>query len=281
MIDIHCHILPGIDDGPKTVDESLAMLRLAADDGVRTIVATPHFGGSFGEPNPEVIRSLAIQLNERGSAQAIPVRVLPGCEARVERDLPEMVKRGEVLTLGDLGQYVLIELPGPPLPLYALEVHFELRLAGFVPIELGDLREGILPGTLAEFYQRVFELSHIEVLGIGANLGCLAGVVPILAHAERIVGAASAWKFVEEFVEQGGLVQVNAGAVGGLEGWRGKRRARRLFSRDLAHVIASDGHSTGRRRPVLTPCLRGFPRRERSTVLDRYCSLNLAEPTGP
>jgi protein-tyrosine phosphatase len=164
------------------------------------------------------------------------VRVLPGCEARVERDLPERVKSGEVLTLGDLGQYVLIELPGPPLPLYALEVHFELRLAGFVPI---------------------------------------------LAHAERIVGAASAWRFVEEFVEQGGLVQVNAGAVGGQEGWRGKRRARRLFSRDLAHIVASDGHSTGRRRPVLTPCLRGFPRRERSTVLDRYCSLDLGEPAGP
>lgn len=56
-----------------------------------------------------------------------------------------------------------------------------------VMIELGDLREGILPGTLAEFYQRIFELSHIEVLGIGANLGCLAGVVPNIDQFMQLV----------------------------------------------------------------------------------------------
>lgn len=56
-----------------------------------------------------------------------------------------------------------------------------------IMIELGDLREGILPGSLIDFYKHVFELSHIEVKGIGANLGCLAGVVPTVDQFMQLV----------------------------------------------------------------------------------------------
>jgi len=56
-----------------------------------------------------------------------------------------------------------------------------------VMIELGDLREGILPGSLIEFYEHVFKLDHVEVLGIGANLGCLAGIVPTIDQMMQLV----------------------------------------------------------------------------------------------
>jgi predicted amino acid racemase len=56
-----------------------------------------------------------------------------------------------------------------------------------IMIELGDLREGILPGSLVKFYERIFELPHIEVLGIGANLGCLAGAVPNVDQFTQLV----------------------------------------------------------------------------------------------
>jgi predicted amino acid racemase len=56
-----------------------------------------------------------------------------------------------------------------------------------VMIELGDLREGILPGSLIEFYEHVFKLDHVEVLGIGANLGCLAGIVPTVDQMMQLV----------------------------------------------------------------------------------------------
>jgi len=230
MIDIHCHILPGIDDGPKDLDESLAMLRMAAADGIRTIVATPHWGGPYWEACPTLVRSLVARVNELAAEHDLPVDVLPGCEARMDPALPEKARGGQLLTLGDWGRYVLVEVQGPPFPLYALEVHFELRLAG---------------------------------------------LTPILAHAERLLGVESAWSFAREFVDQGGLLQVNASALGGEEGRAVRNRARRLFREGLAQVIASDGHGTEQRRPVLTQCLSAFHRKERDTILERYCSLDL------
>ena len=56
-----------------------------------------------------------------------------------------------------------------------------------IMIELGDLREGILPGSLIDFYEHVFHLSHIEVKGIGANLGCLAGAVPTVDQFMQLI----------------------------------------------------------------------------------------------
>ena len=72
MIDAHCHILPGLDDGPSDMDESLAMLRMAADDGIRTVVATPHFGGRFSRNDcrPSRASSVAIRsLRYRDSCE--------------------------------------------------------------------------------------------------------------------------------------------------------------------------------------------------------------------
>lgn len=234
MVDIHCHILPGLDDGPKNVDESLAMLRMASADGIRTIVGTPHFGDPYEEPPPELIRSLTERVNEVARAEELPIEVLPGCEARISQELPEKIDAGQALTLGDSGRYLLVELPPPPIPLYALDVHFRLRLAG---------------------------------------------VTPVLAHAERVVAVRPGWRFVGQFVEQGGLLQVNAGALAGEEGAVAQRHARRLFAKGRAHVIASDGHGTDKRRPTLSQCVSAFPRRERRTVLERYCQLDLGEPS--
>jgi protein-tyrosine phosphatase len=233
MVDIHCHILPGIDDGPESMDESLAMLRMAAEDGIHTVVGTPHFGGTYREPAPELVRSLTARVNELAREEELAIEVLPGCEAHISEDLPGRIASGLALTLGDRGRYVLIEVPGPPVPLYALKVHFQLRLAG---------------------------------------------VTPVLAHAERLVAVQSGRRFVAEFAEQGGLVQVNAAALSGEEGWLARRRARQLFAAGRAHVIASDGHGTERRPPILSPCASAFPKRERATVLDRYCQLDLGEP---
>ncbi len=236
MIDIHCHILPGIDDGPEDMDGSLAMLRLAAEDGVRTVVATPHFGGRYDLPAPATIRSLTRRLNEVADAAGIEARVLPGCEAELVPDLPEQLRSGEALTLGDAGRYVLVEVLPLPIPLYALDVHFRLRLAGYVPI---------------------------------------------LAHVERVAITADGLQFAREFVAQGGLAQVNADSVGGQVGRAAQRVCSRLFDEGLFHIIASDGHSTTSRPPLLTPCLRGFTRQERLQALARYCSLELSPAPAP
>ena len=109
--DIHCHLLPGIDDGAKHWDDALAMARLAADDGTATIVATPHQLGSWSDNGGDEIRQLVAECNERLVAENIPVTVLAGGEIRIEPGLIDQLVTGELVTLGDHRRHVLLELP--------------------------------------------------------------------------------------------------------------------------------------------------------------------------
>ena len=109
--DIHCHLLPGIDDGAKNWDDALAMARLAADDGTSTIVATPHQLGVFSQNRGAEIRSLVAELNERLAAERIPVTVLAGGEVRIEPGILDGLVSGELVTLGDHRRHLLLELP--------------------------------------------------------------------------------------------------------------------------------------------------------------------------
>jgi len=207
------------------------MLRMAEADGVRTIVATPHSGGAYEEPDPDHIRELVRTVNTAAAGEGIAVEVLPGCEAQMGPDFVEKVKTGTILTLGDQGRYVLMEISATPLPAYGLDVVFKL---------------------------------------------ILAGIIPVLAHGERLAATKSGLVFVSMFARQGGLVQMNADAVGGLVGRELKRACGKLLKQRWAHVIASDGHGARHRSPLLSPCLTGFKRRERPTALHKYCNLNLS-----
>jgi protein-tyrosine phosphatase len=111
FVDIHCHLLPGIDDGATDWDESLAMARLAVDDGTTAIIATPHQLGSFRHNHAGHVRSLVAELQDRLSALDLPLIVLPGGDVRIEEDIVNRVATGEVLTLGDRGKHILMEQP--------------------------------------------------------------------------------------------------------------------------------------------------------------------------
>jgi protein-tyrosine phosphatase len=111
FVDIHCHLLPGIDDGARDWDQSLAMARLALEDGTTTIVATPHQLGSFSQNRGDEIRLLTVELQERLQDAEIPLTVLPGGEIRVEPELVAGIASGDLLTLGDHHRHVLLELP--------------------------------------------------------------------------------------------------------------------------------------------------------------------------
>ena len=111
FVDIHCHLLPGIDDGAKDLDEALAMARMAAADGIGTIVVTPHQLGGYRVNDGQTIRRRVAELAEHLRAERIPLRVLPGADVRIEPDMVALLRRGEVLTLADRGRHVLLELP--------------------------------------------------------------------------------------------------------------------------------------------------------------------------
>jgi protein-tyrosine phosphatase len=111
FVDIHCHLLPGIDDGAKDWDETLAMARLAVDDGTSTVIATPHQLGNYGGNHGDAIRQLVADVQQRLDGAQIPLTVLPGADVRIEPEMVEKLVRGDVLTLGDHRRHVLLELP--------------------------------------------------------------------------------------------------------------------------------------------------------------------------
>lgn len=109
--DIHCHIVPGIDDGSASLAESLAMARMAEADGTKSLIATPHQLGTNSEVSAEAIRKGVADLQNALNAEGIGISVIPGADVRIEPELPKLVKQGKVLTLAEKGKHVLLELP--------------------------------------------------------------------------------------------------------------------------------------------------------------------------
>lgn len=109
--DIHCHIVPGIDDGATDLAVSLAMARQAVADGTTTVIATPHQLGGNRQVTAAAIRAGVAALTSELTAAGIPLDVLPGADVRIEPELPRLLKSGAVVTLADRGRHVLLELP--------------------------------------------------------------------------------------------------------------------------------------------------------------------------
>ena len=113
MIDLHCHILPGIDDGPETIEGSLELARAASAAGMRTIVATPHVNARY--PNNAVtIARLVDEVNARLRAEAIAIEVLPGAEIALTSAVDMTPEQLAQLSLGGPGGWLLIEPPFTP-----------------------------------------------------------------------------------------------------------------------------------------------------------------------
>ena len=207
MIDIHAHILPSLDDGPETIEESVELCKIAANDGIKTIVATPHTkDGVYESKSDEILKMVEI-LNLKLKENQIDIEILPGAEIHINEGLVESIKSGEVLTVNNGGKFILFELP-----------------FSFIP-----------PGTDNFIY----------------NLR-INGIVPIIAHAERIATFQNNPEIVSQLVTIGALVQVNAPSVTGQAGPRERKCSKWLLKNRLVHFIASDVHSLTGRPPVLS-----------------------------
>jgi protein-tyrosine phosphatase len=129
FVDVHCHCLPNLDDGPESVEEAITLCRVLAADHVSTVVATPHQLGRFEDrTKAEAIRRTVGALNRALREQGIDLAVLPGAEVRVDERIDELLARGEILTLADAGRHVLLELPWDALiDIEPLLIQFALR----------------------------------------------------------------------------------------------------------------------------------------------------------
>jgi protein-tyrosine phosphatase len=133
MIDIHCHILPSLDDGAKTMAESLDMAKMAVEDGIHTIIATPHHADGRYENDARKIQDAVQELKSELEKHRISLNVVPGSEIRMYHQLLDDLQAGIALPLNG-GKYVLLELPSGTIPPSVPELIHELRVMDLVPI---------------------------------------------------------------------------------------------------------------------------------------------------
>jgi protein-tyrosine phosphatase len=215
LIDIHCHILPGIDDGAASVEESVEMAKQAVSDGIRITAATPHtLNGVYLNPLSEITRHVSI-LREILADQNIPLELFLGSDAHIVRDMAERVDSGDAVTLNDNGKYLLVEFPPHFIPEWHKDVLFQLRIQG---------------------------------------------ITPIITHPERNIVLMEHREMLYDLVSAGCLMQITAMSITGEFGEYALDCARFILEHRLAHIIATDAHSSETRRPKLSSAVKAAAR---------------------
>lgn len=134
MIDFHCHILPGLDDGARSFDESLEMASIAQSDGIKEIVCTPHIKKGYATPTLKAIAEAVQELQSLLQSKRIDIRLYSAAEVALERNLADLVDCGEIPTIGGAERFILLELPWERIPRYTSTVISELISSGVTPI---------------------------------------------------------------------------------------------------------------------------------------------------
>lgn len=135
FLDVHTHVLPGVDDGARNMEESLEMLRNAAASHVAAVVATPHCNVPPGwlNYNSADFRGRFLRLREKAKEAGIPVQIIAGAEVRVTEDLPILIREGQVLTING-GNYILVEFMTWAGLEYCNEHLSEILSRGLIPL---------------------------------------------------------------------------------------------------------------------------------------------------
>lgn len=220
MIDLHAHILPGLDDGAQSWEEALEMARLAVADGITAMVATPHLYQSR-TPDQERVNTKSVicerlaQFREHLAAAEIPLKVLPGCDFPLSFESLRLLEQGLALTINDAQRYLLLELPDTALPPALDDVIFQLQSRG---------------------------------------------LTPIITHPERHILIQERPEKLQRLLDLNCLVQITASSLTGGFGRRVQKIARLLVKKGYVHLLATDAHSPRHRSPILSPAVQKLSR---------------------
>lgn len=198
MTDMHCHILPGVDDGAESLDDALVMAELAAESGVDTIIATPHCnlpGAARSNCKSDELRDRFIELAAALRDARIPVKLLPGAEVLCTPSVPELLKKGRLLTLAG-SDYLLVEFFFREAPDTMDELLARVAAEGVTPVIAHPERYAAVhrdPGVIAAWHGKgyVIQLNKDSLLGrLGRRAAASADW--ILAHGLAHIVASDA-----------------------------------------------------------------------------------------
>lgn len=233
VCDMHVHALPGVDDGATSWDESMEMARQAAACGVTHLVLTPHYLPGVYEADVSLVRRLTAEFRQRVAAAGISLELLEGSEVFLSLEVPDLLRRGVLTTLGDMGRHLLVELPAGEYPGWAVEVLFRVRIQGVVPVLAHPERNHVLqrrPDLLGDLVRQ----GVLVQLEAGSLLGL---------HGRRVRAVAERW------IRQGWAHMLGSDAHGA----SGLRRPALL--RDALARLGSRGAPLTCPREVLGLCL--------------------------
>lgn len=172
MIDLHCHILPGIDDGAQSLEESVEMAKIAEAEGIERIVATPHFfREGFVYEDLGLIEKTRRLLTRTLEASNIQVEILRGAEVHITHDLMDEIRKNRDFLVVNHHSYMFIEFPSNHVFSGVKELFFELMSEGITPIIAHPERNSVF----ARHPSFLFELVRLGSL-VQANSGSFSGI---------------------------------------------------------------------------------------------------------
>ena len=223
ITDIHSHIIPEVDDGSKSLEMSLEILRASYDSGVRRIILTPHFRLGMFETSGEVIRKQYETLKAAADKEFPEMKLFLGCEFHASMEQEELLRNPRFF-LAD-SKYLLLEFSG------------------------GDTEHFIRDRVrAAQMMGAKVIIAHVErIRAISEISGRKAFGLSSLFNSGNL-------EFVDELRRLGAMIQINADAVLGLDGRDIKKLCQRLLQEDLVDFIGSDVHDLDERQTHLGAC---------------------------
>jgi protein-tyrosine phosphatase len=170
MVDLHCHILPDVDDGARCIEDSLEMLRKAAAAGVETVAATPHLLRGVYEIESLEREQMTADLQKAADENRINIQIKPGAECYLFPEMLEDTSKLRKLTLNNNGKYILVELPMQTIPSYVEDVLFGLSAQGITPVLAHPERNMRICGNPNILFDFVVK-GYIAQLNVGSILG--------------------------------------------------------------------------------------------------------------
>ena len=183
MVDIHCHLLPGVDDGADSLDSAVEMARMAVESGVDTIIATPHCNLPYdGDKNyiSDALRRRFLQLRHAIRDAGLPLNIYAGCEVLCTPEVPALISGGKLLTLAG-SRYLLLEFFFDEDLEYMDEMLRAVAAQDCVPVIAHPERYEAIQ-RIPQVVERWFRAGYIIQLNKGSILGRLGRRAQRTAH---------------------------------------------------------------------------------------------------
>jgi len=237
LIDIHAHLLPGVDDGPRDWDEAIALIKQGIEDGIKAAVVSPHtLNGAYITTDKEVEGKLQ-ELRERIGEEGLPpLNLYPGTELYLVSNPVEEIKKGRALPINQ-GSYVVIELPSTQVPPFVDDIFFRMRLQGYQAVINHPERNTVFQKNMAALGSLV-DNGALTIITAGSVTGLFGSVVQRAALS--IIEKGWGHCIATDAHHPDWRPMVLSKAYRGVEGRFGEDAAKRLFHDNPLKVIQGD-----------------------------------------